>query len=238
MLKPLRIMTVLDLRTTQQGSMEEYLIRLSRMLRERGGHSVVVVHSCGQELLALFEASGATVLQIHQDWRSLGYALQLVRAIWRFRPNVVVLNFFPVLNLFPLLIRLTSGIQCVYVDHHSGTGRRNALLKRFILTLLYKASMGPCSRVIAVSEFVKKRQVQYCHTPADKVFVVYNGVRGATSEERQRASALRAELAIAPDAPVTMGVGYMIREKGFHVLMEAMAEVVKNIPNATLLLAR
>src|SRR6478735_187474 len=47
---PLRVMTVLDMPANKFGGMEEYLIRLSRELKDCGGQSLIVVRTCNEKV--------------------------------------------------------------------------------------------------------------------------------------------------------------------------------------------
>lgn len=78
-----------------------------------------------------------------------------------------------------------------------------------------KAGHRCCEKVFAISEFVKTAGMEAYNLPADKVPVIYNGVdvsRFSPAEDRKDHA--RLELIF---------VGRLIREKGVHLLLEALS---------------
>jgi glycosyltransferase involved in cell wall biosynthesis len=91
-------------------------------------------------------------------------------------------------------------------------------------------------RILAVSRFVAASVVE-SGIPADKVEVVYEGVKipaMATSEARERA---RQRWSVTFDEHLIGCVGYLLPEKGQETLVRAMPAVRVKFPGARLLLA-
>src|SRR5581483_10459855 len=72
--------------------------------------------------------------------------------------------------------------------------------------------------------------------PAEKVRVIANGIDIAAFVEAGDVAGLRRELGLPPDAPIIGTMGRLTEIKRQDVLLEAFAEVKKNVPNAHLLL--
>jgi glycosyltransferase involved in cell wall biosynthesis len=89
--------------------------------------------------------------------------------------------------------------------------------------------------IVAASEFVSGR---FGWFPAcrRKVRVVYNAVDLGKYDRSRVGSNTRAELGIDRDAFVVGGVGRLAREKGFHCLIEAAAEISGRVPRLALLI--
>lgn len=89
-------------------------------------------------------------------------------------------------------------------------------------------------RVIVASEFMKSEVKRIFDTPADKVDVIYNGVNASKFEfewtEAERAE-YRAKFA-EPDEKIILYVGRFVREKGIHLLLDAVNVILSEEPKA------
>ena len=88
-------------------------------------------------------------------------------------------------------------------------------------------------RVIVCTQFMKNEVQRYFNIPADKIDIVYNGVRKEKFEfdwsESERAAS---RLPYAkPEEKVVLFVGRFVREKGIQVLMSAASTVLAILPN-------
>lgn len=78
-----------------------------------------------------------------------------------------------------------------------------------------------CDKVIAISEFVKQTGIAAYNLPADKIVVIHNGV-----------DVTKFCLARKPydhDYMELIFVGRLIREKGVHLLLEALAQLPEDV---------
>jgi glycogen synthase len=92
-------------------------------------------------------------------------------------------------------------------------------------------------RVIVCSEFMKGEVNRLFNSPADKIDVIYNGVKAAKFEfewSEQERAAHRAKLAL-PDEKIVMYVGRFVREKGIQVLLNAASSILAQEPNTKFL---
>jgi glycogen(starch) synthase len=93
-------------------------------------------------------------------------------------------------------------------------------------------------RVIVCSNFMATELIGSLGAPPDKVDVIPNGVRAErlASIAGVDHSLLRARFAL-PHERIVFNVGRMVREKGLHVLVEAMPLVLAQVPEAKLIVA-
>ncbi|HET6567314.1 MAG TPA: glycosyltransferase [Rhodothermales bacterium] len=122
--------------------------------------------------------------------------------------------------------RGTSPVAVVHnaIPHERRTG--DLQLSRYVL--------NACEGLIVMSESVE----QDVHTlgvdrPVRRIaHPIYDLFGSAPSRE-----SARADLSLAPDAPVLLFFGFIRKYKGLQVLLEAMPEVVRELPEAKLLVA-
>lgn len=84
-----------------------------------------------------------------------------------------------------------------------------------------KAMHRCCEKVFAISEFVKTAGIEAYNLPPEKIAVVYNGVdvsRFCAAQRREKT-----------DQMELIFVGRLIREKGVHLLLEALAKLPPDI---------
>jgi glycogen(starch) synthase len=93
-------------------------------------------------------------------------------------------------------------------------------------------------RVVVCSNFMATELIGNLGVPADKVDVISNGVRADRFNSLKGVDhrLLRAKFAL-PHEQIVFNLGRMVREKGLHVLVEAMPEVLTQVPNAKFVLA-
>lgn len=86
---------------------------------------------------------------------------------------------------------------------------------------LVRAMQKCCDKVIAISEFVKMAGMEAYGLPEEKIEVVYNAIDIAKFTVSENAAYAR-ELNL-------IFVGRLIREKGVHVLLEALAQLPQDL---------
>jgi glycosyltransferase involved in cell wall biosynthesis len=124
--------------------------------------------------------------------------------------------------------------------HATEFGRNNGIhndLQRYIhsieWTLVYEAW-----RVIVCSGFMKGEVEHALGAPPDKVDIIPNGVHAEKfgfNFPPEEAAAFRARFA-APNERIVFFVGRMVREKGAHILIEALPKVRAQYHDAKLLI--
>jgi glycosyltransferase involved in cell wall biosynthesis len=195
---------------------------LSRGLAERG-HDVTVVCEPGSVLGETARASGLTVfpLRMRGQWD--------LAAVWRLRRCIaerrieIVNTHKPLAHTLGLLAARWAGVPVVATRRVSFPLRRHP----FLDWKWNKAVAG----LIAVSNGVAESLIA-SGVPQSKVVTIY----GAVDLERFRpgisAEPVRKEFGLGPDTPMVGQVADLRSWKGYGLLLEAAAAVLKKIPNA------
>ena len=97
----------------------------------------------------------------------------------------------------------------------------------------------PSDMAVCVSAAVTPIAVRRYNVRPDRVRVIHNGIRleriaGVSPDVR---AGIRAALGVAPDSPVLLLVGRMHPIKGHRVMLQMLPDIVRRVPDATLLLA-
>jgi glycosyltransferase involved in cell wall biosynthesis len=93
------------------------------------------------------------------------------------------------------------------------------------------------SRFIAISEAAKAAMLARGEGAEDTISVVPNGMPLADPARFASAEKIRAELGIAPGAPLIVSVARLEREKSIETLIAAMRDVVAGEPSAVCVIA-
>ncbi len=146
-----------------------------------------------------------------------------VRFLRRERPDVLVsFLWFP--NVTAILARCVSGVPCRLIVSErltiegSREGFATELVRRMLIRLLYRAA----DRIVPNSVAMGRQFVDRFGVPGRKVAVMPNPV------DIETIAALAGGGEPSPDAdaaPVIVGMGRLVRQKGFDLLVRAMAEV-------------
>ena len=122
----------------------------------------------------------------------------------------------------------TAGIKVLRTRHISAAIKSDPLKR-----LIY----GPlCDGIITTGEFIKGMLVDELGISPGKIHSIPTGI-DAGLFAREDGSTVRAELGIGPDVPVIGVVAVLRSWKGHAYLMNAMFKVIKEFPDAILLVA-
>ncbi len=152
------------------------------------------------------------------------------RRIRRRKPDVILCAYW--LGLFaPLyaLLRLLSGRRMIVLMHNFTSHERFAG-EKMLRDLLIASSDG----VVTLSEYVSA-QVRKSY-PEVPVRTLFHPVYNAAVAMPPREEACRT-LGFACDGPVLLFFGYVREYKGLDILIDAMPEILRRYPGATLLIA-
>ena len=233
-----RVLSILFLDPCKFGSMEEYAVCLSRELDRRGWQSVLVFSQPVREpVLSHFAGTNATLLSFHRGGK-LGPYRSLFGIQRRFRADVVHLHFFNQFSILPIVFRLAGARIVVFTDHVRQP--QPISFRTRVLCRLWDRIVFPLfgTRVLAISEHIKRTLVGCYQMRPERVQVIPNGVNLSRfvvpSEERLRS--LRDELGIGPQARVVICASNLRPEKGIDDLLRAAKQVSTSAPEALFLI--
>ncbi|MCX7765529.1 MAG: glycosyltransferase [Candidatus Sumerlaeia bacterium] len=89
--------------------------------------------------------------------------------------------------------------------------------------------------IIAVSSAVKQEIIQRLRIPAEKCFVIYNGIEIEQFQQAQPSPELRYSLGIKEDDFVIIMVARLVEQKNHRLVIEAAPEIIQNVPRAKFL---
>jgi glycosyltransferase involved in cell wall biosynthesis len=129
-----------------------------------------------------------------------------------------------------------AGVERIVVhDHTSGERTTPSALRAAAKRLTLSLPGVSADLVIAVSDYVARRQVEVGCMPPERVIRVWNGITVPAPTDRTERAAHRL-LGLAPDRPLIAAGGRVASEKGFVHLLRAFDELSARIPAAALLL--
>ncbi len=145
--------------------------------------------------------------------------------------------FTPV-SLYSISLASKHGFPTVLTAHSLGIGYRHGVIWKTLKPVLYpmKRAFDKADKIIAVSKAVKQFMSHIVSHPK-KIEVIPNGVDLERFIFPSNTRKLRKELNLPLDVPIILFVGRLSIRKGIHILVDAFKHVVKEFPEAKLLIA-
>jgi glycosyltransferase involved in cell wall biosynthesis len=140
--------------------------------------------------------------------------------------------FFP--TLWALAAARIAGVPFVFTRHHSDHHLR--LGKRWH-TRIDGFCARAAARAVAVSEATRRMMVEREGVPASRVAVVWNGMDPLPAPTAADVRAARLSLGLTDAAVVCALVARLHEEKGHAVLLRALPEVLRAVPDLVVLCA-
>lgn len=110
-------------------------------------------------------------------------------------------------------------------------------LRAWLGSAAHRWVLERAGRVVAISGPVRERILARREAPPEKVERVWNGISDpALAPLRDRAE-VRADFGIAPAAPLVVSAARLETEKMVHVLIDAMAQLTRQMPEAKCVVA-
>jgi glycosyltransferase involved in cell wall biosynthesis len=217
------VVMMLDNAPKTWGTREEFHLRLSRGLVNRGRLPILVfADNLPDALTNRFQDIGAKVSPINYRAGIRNYYRELGRLTSAYDVDVAHIRFFDYFSFLPWLARLNGVRRIIFTEANSGDLRATSWRKH-LLWLRTQVMTKPLTQAIAISGFVKQRLIAVGIAP-EKVHVVYNGVDverfRSDPDARER---LSRELPIGPNDIIVSTASVLVEWKHPETIVKACA---------------
>jgi len=219
------VVFLLDSAPSTWTSQEDRHLRLCQALIRKGVRPVLVFsRPLRAEIESRLRSSGAEIQAIHYGEGLAHYCRTLRQLVKRFSVTTAHIIFFDYFSALPWIARLCGIPLVIYEMQNSGEFRATSW-KRRILRGRTKIMTSPVTKVIAISEFVK-RQLLAAGVPEGKIVVRYLGVDTERFVPNRQAREEWADrFSIRSDEVILSTVSYLRPFKNPQVLVEACKEL-------------
>lgn len=122
-----------------------------------------------------------------------------------------------------------AGVPVITHAHLRDFMNPNPLVKLYQFLLNWITSRLFCAQIIAVSETVKREIIEQ-GAMANKITVVYNGIDLDDDKHNKSSIEIREEFGLEQNQQIIGEIGRLCKTKGQHILIEAVAKVIKKLP--------
>ena len=228
---PIRILYIVD-QLTEMGGAERLLLKMIRSLPEERFRCSLVTFKIDRSL-PLFSSLPCDVrvlpLRKSYDVQALRLSLELRRLI-RGEGVSIVHTFFETADLWGGLVSRLSRVPVLLSSR-----RDMGILRRPKHTLAYRLVNPLFTRVLAVSEEVRRYCVEVDHLRPERVETVYNGV-DFTSPPLENRNVCREHLGLSGFQEIVLTIGNIRTVKGIDLFLRAAAQVCKRRPSTLFLI--
>jgi 3-deoxy-D-manno-octulosonic-acid transferase len=231
----MRVLHVID--TLRPGGAEQLILTTARHLDRARYEFVVVALAAPLDLQVQLEAAGAPVHAVHMRSRAdVAAFLRLVRVIRAYRPAIVHTHLSNA-NVFGRIAAWLAGVPCVLSTLHAQEysywkGGWRTTFRKYVDGLSVRCVND---RLLAVSRAVADDYERHLHVSNIEVLHNYVEPSRFAPIDRQEAAARRASFGWT-DEFVIAQVARLDWDKGQATLVAAMTRIIRDAPNARLLL--
>ncbi|NLX12307.1 MAG: glycosyltransferase family 4 protein [Phycisphaerales bacterium] len=163
------------------------------------------------------------------DWRALG---ELTRILRELNPHIVHTHSSKAGILGRLAARKAGVPKIVHSIHGMSFNRTQRFFTRWFYAALERYCARFSDKLIGVADAMAHQSVAAGVAGADKFVTVYSGMLTEWYQpSRYDRAAVRRAWAVGPDDIVVGTVARLFTNKGYEVLIPAMVEVLKRMPN-------
>ena len=215
----LTIVQLLDFRPQVCRSMDIFLLRLAELLRGRGWQTVHIFSGDPSESFRARLEELESPYHLTQFPINWARARELARLIRPYSPEMIQTTFMSAFNPALWWLKWATHAQYwVVADHSSGACSPKKGFKRLATNARGAMAGRVIDRVVAVSDFVARRDIEQNMLPRNTVTTIYNGV----DTQRFRTDGDRC----TKNGVLTIVfVGQLIPEKGVDLLIEAVRRI-------------
>jgi glycosyltransferase involved in cell wall biosynthesis len=225
------ILQILHLNPCKVGSMEEYMLWMTRRLREDDWSVGLIFEKTPiPELERAYMESGAFLDYLPVP-KGIAQYWHLHKLLRKYRPEIVHFHFCSQFSLLPVITKL-SGVKRIYFTEHIRTPLEFSWAKRLKLRIWDRAVLGGLGvHILAVSEHIKQILIQHYETHPKRVEVVPNGINleRFKLQDHETLQDLRYSLGIGSSSVITCASN-LRPEKGVDVLIRALVEILPRFP--------
>jgi L-malate glycosyltransferase len=229
--EPVRVLYIVD-QLTEMGGAERLLMKMIRSLPQERFRCSVVTFQIDRSL-PLFSSMPCDVrvlpLRKSYDARALRFSLQLRRFI-RSEGVSIVHTFFETADLWGGLVARLSRVPIILSSR-----RDMGILRRPKHALAYRFVNPLFTRVLAVSEEVRRCCIEVDHLRPEIVETVYSGVEFSSLPLENR-DVCREHLGLNGFKKIVLTIGNIRRVKGIDIFLRAAANVCKRRPSTLFLI--
>jgi glycosyltransferase involved in cell wall biosynthesis len=224
-LRILHVITSLDV-----GGAQKHLLSLVKGLRGRG-HTADVAFFKNPSMVGPFSETGATLFDLSARGTFSPLLLPKLAGILRQGRYQVVHTHLLKADTYGTLAGVVAGTPVRVASKHND---ERALLKPAV-ALVHGLISRLDHRVVALSDYVALYVATLGRVDSTRISRIYYGLPASSAEADDAGRRLRTELGIPYQAPLLATVGRLTEQKGLLYLLEAMAIVHRQLPEARLL---
>lgn len=194
-------------------------------LAERGVRTYVAYPTI-EEPPRTLSGSAAEAVELDATLGDIGSLRATIEFVRRSRVRVLYLTDRPAWSWKYAVLRRATGCAVIVHDRTSGGRTAPRGVKRAVKQAIVRTPGFLADVVVAVSDYVRDRQIEVGLVPAERVVRVHNGFRveaGAAAE-----TSAHAEFGIDGARPIVAGASRASREKGIETLLRAFNRVVED----------
>lgn len=229
---PLHVLLVTARYFPYMGGVETHVFEVGRRLAQANVEVTVLTTDVSGRLPVFEESEGVKIFRV-RAWptnKDYYFAPDIYRVIIRGRWDLVHCQGYH--NLVPPLAMLAAwraNIPFVLTFHSGGDVSRLRKALRGLQWTMLRPLLLHARKLIAVSEFEVGFFREQLRLPAERFVVIPNGAHLPHIFEPAGAAADRIE-----DGPLVVSIGRLERYKGHQRVVEALPELLKQIPDARL----
>jgi glycosyltransferase involved in cell wall biosynthesis len=208
-------------------NIERSFARVADRLAERGVRTLVAYPKIGESPRTL-TGSRAEAVELDATLQSVASLRATIEFVRRHAVRVLYLTDRPAWTWKYALLRRVGGCAIVVHDRTSGARDVPRGLRRAFKRAVVRTPGVLADVVVAVSDFVRDRQVEVGLVPEERVVRIHNGFAvedGAASEAGEATGGTHAEFGIDPARPIVACASRASREKGVDTLLRAFDRV-------------
>jgi glycosyltransferase involved in cell wall biosynthesis len=222
-----------------EGSFEEFLLALSKELRDLGWENTIAfigkpIESLEKKLKML----GVEIKIIPLYKEDFSNTISFLSLIKETKPSLIHIHFYyPPYSLLNLYCYLKK-IPLIYTEHFLPSPK--GLLRNVTRNILHKIkakifNFGIC-KIICVSNFVKEEHKKHYSVSEKKLIRIYNGINLERFGKLHNPKPLRDEIGIDPNTQIITCIATMEKRKGVQYLINAAPLIIKEVPDIKFLI--